>query len=126
MNYTNNKPIYIQIAHDIVLKIVNEKIPLASLLPSVRELSVLYTVTPKTIQAVTKYLSENQIIVKKASVGSVVTNDYMIVKNLHHKHGVEYAKEYILSMEKLSYSHNEIREYLHKCLEGDDTDDNNE
>ncbi len=114
MNYIKNKPIYIQIAHDIILKILNKEIPLASLMPSVRELSVQYSVTPKTIQAVTTYLSDHNIITKKAGVGSVITNKEETIHNLHHKHGVDNTKEYITYMKTLMYTNNEIQQYINQ------------
>lgn len=119
MNYIKNKPIYIQIAHDIVLKIVNKEIPLASLMPSVRELSVRYSVTPKTIQSVTSYLSEHKIINKKAGVGSVITNQEEVVKQLHLKHGEENTKEYITYMKSLLYSDEEIISYITREMKED-------
>ncbi len=112
MNYIKNKPIYIQIAHDIVLKILNKQIPTATLLPSVRELSVRYSVTPKTIQSVTKYLDDNKVINRKAGVGSVITNDIDIVKQLHYLHGLENTKEYLEYMKTLLYDKEEIMKYI--------------
>ena len=112
MNYIKNKPIYIQIAHDLILKILNGEIKKATLLPSVRELSVTYKVTPKTIQAVTKYLDENKIINRKPGVGSVITNELEIVKQLHFKHGLENTKEYLEYMKSLLYSDEEIAQYI--------------
>lgn len=120
MSYIKNKPIYIQIAHDLILKMINGDISLASLLPSVRELSVRYNVTPKTIQSVTKYLSDHKIINKKASVGSVVTNDMDFVKHLHYKHGLENTKEYIDYMKSLLYTNEEIISYINKEITEDE------
>lgn len=117
MNYINHKPIYLQIAHDIVLKLYNGSLPKASLLPSVRELSIDYKVTPKTIQAVTKYLSDFHIIDTKAGVGSVITNDEKIIKMLHKKHGEENTKEYLSAMKQLSYLKEDILAFIQKQLE---------
>lgn len=116
MKYISNKPIYIQIAHNIVLDLYTKELPLASLLPSVRELSITYNVTPKTIQAVTKYLADNLIIIKKASVGSVITNTYEIIEKLHYKHGKENTKEYIKQMTLLSYKDEDILQIVQNTL----------
>ena len=121
MNYIKNKPIYIQIAHDIVIRILNDEIKKASLLPSVRELSVTYSVTPKTIQNVTQYLSDNLILDKKPGVGSVVTANETIVKQLHQLHGVEESKEYIESMKSLYFTKTEIMTFIkNEFMEEDD------
>jgi len=119
MNYIKNKPIYIQIAHDIVLKILNKEIESATLLPSVRELSVTYKVTPKTIQAVTKYLDENKVVNRKPGVGSVITQDIEEVKRLHYKHGLENTKEYLEYMKTLVYSNKEILDYIKELTKED-------
>jgi GntR family transcriptional regulator len=125
MKYNTHKPIYLQIAYQIVLDIYDKKIPLATLLPSVRELSVTYNVTPKTIQSVTKYLAENGIINKKPSVGSVITNVYDNVENLHRKHGINNSKEYIEFMKSLSYKNDEILQIVTYILGGNTNDKSN-
>lgn len=122
MKYSSHKAIYLQIAYKIVLDLYDKKIPLASLLPSVRELSVLYGVTPKTIQSVTKYLAENNIIRKKPSVGSVITNIYEDIVNLHRKHGINNSIEYIELMKSLSYKKEDIQKIINNILGGNDYD----
>lgn len=123
MYFIKNKPIYIQIAHDIVLKIIKNEIKPATLLPSVRELSVTYKVTPKTIQSVTKYLDEYKIIKRKPGVGSVITNDLKKVEALHYKHGLENTKEYTDYMASLHYTKEEIMTYLEDALKGGKNND---
>ena len=118
MYFIKNKPIYIQIAHDIVVKILSKEIKPATLLPSVRELSVTYNVTPKTIQSVTKYLDEYSIITRKPGVGSVITNDIEKVKELHYKHGLKNTIEYTKYMESLHYSRQDIMSYLEDAFKG--------
>ena len=125
MKYNTNKPIYLQIAYKIVLDIYDKKIPLATLLPSVRELSVTYGVTPKTIQSVTKYLAENNIINKKPSVGSVITNNYENIEYLHKLHGINNSKEYIEQMKSLSYKNDEILQIITNILGGTTNDSDN-
>ena len=122
MDFNKNKPIYIQIAHDIVLKILNKEIPLASLMMSVRELSVLYSVTPKTIQAVTSYLSLNNIIDKKPGVGSVITNDLSVVKEVHDLHGKDNTFEYVAYMKSLHYSDEEIVSFVKQVMKEEEHD----
>lgn len=123
MYFIKNKPIYIQIAHDIVLKIMNNEIKPATLLPSVRELSVTYNVTPKTIQSVTKYLDEHKVIKRKPGVGSVITNDLEKVEKLHYKHGIENTKEYTNYMASLQYTKEDILKYLDDALKGGKSND---
>jgi DNA-binding transcriptional regulator YhcF (GntR family) len=83
---------------------------------SVRELSVLYSVTPKTIQAVTSYLSLNNIIDKKPGVGSVITNDLNVVKEVHDLHGKENTFEYVTYMKSLHYSDEEILSFIKRVM----------
>lgn len=122
MNYINHKPIYLQIAYDIILKIRNNIIPKASLLPSVRELSLRYEVTPKTIQSVTKYLSEINIIKIKAGVGSVITNDDDIIIKAHTNYATSLTKEFIESMHQISIQNDEIKNLLNTSLEEENHD----
>jgi|LGOV01.1.fsa_nt_gb GntR family transcriptional regulator len=118
MKYNSHKPIYLQIAYKIVLDIYNNTIPLATLLPSVRELSKQYEVTPKTIQTVTKYLAEHLIIFKKPSVGSVITNNINDVNKLHLKHGKDNTIEYINQMRSLFYKDEDIKSIINEILGG--------
>lgn len=123
MNFTKNKPIYLQIAHEIILEIYNHNISLASIMPSVRELSVKYQVTPKTIQAVNKHLNELEVITTKPGVGSVITADYDLIKHIHKLNGKSYTLEYIESMKKLSYQDDEIINYIRSSLKGEHNND---
>jgi len=125
MNFTKNKPIYLQIAHEIILDIYNHNISLASIMPSVRELSVTYQVTPKTIQAVSKHLNELGVITTKPGVGSVITANYELIKTVHKLNGQSYTLEYIESMKKLSYQDDEIINLIKSCLKGDQNNDKN-
>lgn len=112
MKYTTNKPVYLQIARDLVTRLYRQEIPIATLLPSVRQLSMTYLVTPKTIQAVTAFLAENKIIARKPSVGSVVTNNFSDIKDLHHKFGLNETKSYLSEMQALHFLKQEIIELL--------------
>lgn len=122
MNYINHKPIYLQIAYDIILKIKSNTIPKASLLPSVRELSLRYEVTPKTIQSVTKYLSEINVIKIKAGVGSVITNDDDIIIKAHMNYAKALTKEFIESMHQININDNKIQNILNISLEEENND----
>lgn len=122
MNYINHKPIYLQIAYDLVLKIKNDEIPKASLLPSVRELSLRYEVTPKTIQSVTKYLSEINIIKIKPGVGSVITNNDDFIIEAHNNYAKTLTKEFIESMHQINIKNEEIKHLLNTSLEEENND----
>jgi DNA-binding transcriptional regulator YhcF (GntR family) len=126
MRYISHKPIYLQIAYDIVLKIKEGDIPKASLLPSVRELSVIYEVTPKTIQAVTKYLSDNGIIKVKPGVGSVITNDDKIINNIHQSHARLITSEYISQMKQIKSTDEEIMKMIQLSLKEETCHDKNQ
>lgn len=118
MNFIKNKPIYLQIAHDLILKMINGEIKTATLLPSVRELSVLYGVTPKTIQSVTLYLSEQGVITRKAGVGSVVTTNLEILNVVHNKYGEEMTLEYIESMRSIGFDQKRLLDMIKDNMEG--------
>lgn len=123
MKYTNNKPIYLQISRDIVKKLYSKEMKKAELLSSVRELGVIYGVTPKTIQSVTAYLDEKGIIKRKPGVGSVITNEYKVISDLHYKHGLEDTLEYINEMKNLHYSNEQIKKFIsNKLMEGNEDD----
>ncbi len=80
MKIDNNKSVYNQIADDIKKDIYNGVFIGNEMLPSIREMSSKYNVTPRTIQNAYEYLQEENIIIKKQGVGVFVTDDKDVIE----------------------------------------------
>ena len=73
-DFSNTKPIYLQIVEIIQNKIITDKYKERERIPSVRELAVELQVNPNTCVRAFEVLSRNNIIINKRGVGYFVTN----------------------------------------------------
>lgn len=73
MNFYDNIPIYIQIANDIKEKIISGQLNESDKLPSIREYSSRYEVTPLTVQRAMQQLESEGVIRTKKGVGCFIT-----------------------------------------------------
>jgi DNA-binding transcriptional regulator YhcF (GntR family) len=72
MKFNDTVPIYVQIANDIKEKMINGQLKEGDKLPSVREYSSLYQVTPLTVQRAIMHMEAEGIIHTKKGVGSFI------------------------------------------------------
>lgn len=72
MEFCAERPIYIQIGTDIKEQILRGSLRPEEKLPSVREYSVKYEVSPLTIQRAMQYLEQQGIIYSQKGVGNFV------------------------------------------------------
>lgn len=80
--FLNDKPIFLQIVEDILTKIFREEFELGDKLPSVRELAIMYTVNPNTIQKVVGELVVRGVVEIERGKGTFVTKDNQLIKKL--------------------------------------------
>lgn len=80
--FLNDKPIFLQIVEDILTKIFREEFELGDKLPSVRELAIMYTVNPNTIQKVVSELVVRGVVEIERGKGTFVTKDNQLIKKL--------------------------------------------
>ena len=69
MNFTEHKPIYLQISDTICEKILNDEYAEDERIPSIRELGGLLGVNPNTVMRSYEYLKSIDIIYDKRGVG---------------------------------------------------------
>ena len=72
MKFTENIPIYVQIANDIKDQIISGKLHEGDKLSSIREYSVAYQVTALTLQRAMALLEQESVVHTKKGVGSFV------------------------------------------------------
>ncbi|MCR1841577.1 GntR family transcriptional regulator [Murimonas intestini] len=77
MGFNTEQPIYLQIGMDIKEQIVSRKLAPGEKLRSVREYSVLYEVSPLTVQRAMQYLESEGIIYSQKGVGNFIKADVM-------------------------------------------------
>lgn len=77
MGFNTEQPIYLQIGMDIKEQIVGGKLVPGEKLRSVREYSVLYEVSPLTIQRAMQYLESEGVIYSRKGIGNFIKTDVM-------------------------------------------------
>ena len=75
MEFTNQEPIYLQIAELICDKIMLKVLKEDSRIPSVREMAVQLEVNPNTVMRTYEYLQGKDIITNKRGIGYFVSTD---------------------------------------------------
>jgi len=75
MEFSNNKPIYLQICDSLCDQILSGDLIAESRIPSVRELGALLQVNPNTVMRSYEQMTSQGIIYNKRGVGYFVSED---------------------------------------------------
>lgn len=75
MEFTNQQPIYLQIAEMICEQILSKKFREDERIPSVREMAVQLEVNPNTVMRTYEFLQGKEIINNKRGIGYFVSAD---------------------------------------------------
>lgn len=100
MNFSSNKPIYLQIANSIEDKVLSGELKPNERVMSVREVGVEYEVNVNTAMRSIDFLARNDIIFNKRGIGYFVAED---------------AREKIIDLRRRNFLKNEIN-YFFKQL----------
>ena len=113
-NFTNDRPIYVQIAEHIRIDIIIGVYPPGERLPSVRELAAIAAVNPNTMQRAMSELEESGLVSALRTAGRFVTEDNTILEQSKRSLANEMAQDYLKKIERLGYSPEEAAELLLK------------
>ena len=108
-NFTNDRPIWIQLSEQLTLQIVSGKYQSGSALPSVRALASEAGVNPNTVQRAMSELESQGIIETRRTTGRIVTEDMQLISQMRDKLALERVNEFINSMKALGYTENDIK-----------------
>ena len=81
-DFNNDIPIYLQIIEHIKLQIINKTYMPKDKIPSVRELSLIYSVNPNTVQKALGELEDTGLIYTERTNGKFVTDDLKIIEDI--------------------------------------------
>lgn len=112
--FDNNSPIYLQIIKHIKMLIINKTYKPNEKLPSVRDLSVQYSVNPNTIQKALFELENMGLIYTERTNGKFITNDIKIINKATDDTVNVMVEDFCKSMEKLGLTKEQIIEILSK------------
>lgn len=114
MDFSNNIPIYLQVADDIKQRIVNGEILPGSRLPSAAELALAYKINPNTVQRIFKELEIQGICYTKRGIGTYIVEDPELTGRLKRELVCGLIKEFLIGMRALGYSTEEIINEIYK------------
>ena len=117
-NFSNDRPIYIQLLEQLQVFIVSGKIKVGEKLPSVRDLAFEYKVNPNTVQKALQELESIGLIYTERTNGKFVTSDQKLIDKSKEKFAYYISISYLKSMNELGYNQKDALNYLKK-LGGD-------
>lgn len=116
MEFNSNLPIYLQIMDLIKSQVSKGELSIGEKLPSVRELSKDLKVNPNTIQRVYQELEREEIIYTQRGMGSFITEDVELIKNLKSESVMSLIENFVGEMHNLGYSDGEVIEKVKEFI----------
>ncbi|SER99239.1 GntR family transcriptional regulator [Gracilibacillus ureilyticus] len=120
--FRTDKPIYLQIADEIIQEIVSNKKSEGEKLPSVRELAIDKGVNPNTIQRVYRELEGKKLAETKRGQGTFVTSDQQMISQWRSLLVKQYVQQFMQDMKKLGFTSEEIQSNLSQFKGGEEDD----
>ena len=115
-NENSGLPIYMQIVQDFKFQISSGILKPKDKLPSVRELALMMTVNPNTIQKAYKELEDLGYITTIVGKGNYVSEDLSLAKNKTVDEEYEKIFNAIEKLKSLGYKKEEILENIKKGI----------
>lgn len=117
MDFNSNLPIYIQIMNYIKTKIASGELNGGDKLPSVRDFSKKMKVNPNTIQRVYQELEREELVFTQRGMGTFVTENTSIIKNLKSDRANELVRWFFKEMKNLGFQTDEIKTIISNWME---------
>lgn len=116
MEFSENKPIYLQIADRFFEQILKKKWTPEKRIPSVRDVAVMMEVNPNTAMRAFHYLQEKNILYNRRGVGYFLSEDaYDKVKELKREEFIQNKlPHFVKEMKLLEFTFSELDELYKK------------
>lgn len=115
--FNKNQAIYLQIMNQIKLDIISGRLSPNDKLPAIREFALEIKVNPNTVQRSYQELERENIIITQRGIGSFVTPDISLIKNLKKENAKKQAKAFLNKMKLMGFSKDEIINILNNLEE---------
>ena len=102
--FTNDRPIYLQIAEQIIQQIASGGYTPGERLPSVRDFAAQAEVNPNTMQRAFGELERNGLVTVNRTAGRSVTEDMMKIEEIRKKLAEKQIEEFLNGMQQLGYT----------------------
>ena len=111
-DFSNNTPIYLQIADSIKVKIISGEYPPGERLPSVRDLAVALKANPNTVQRALGELESEGLIFTERTNGKFITDNAALINSCKSEYAQSLALQYLNSMKKIGFDKNRALDKL--------------
>ncbi len=119
MDFKNNQPIYLQITHSIVDRILGGEWLSGERIPSVRELGCELEVNPNTVVRAYEWLSERGIIYNRRGIGFFISDDAIKIITAFRREELmcDKLREIAKEMSQLGISIDEVTQQIKRYTE---------
>lgn len=117
--FQSSQPIYSQLADRIKKQILRGELKSGDKLPSVREMGILVSVNPNTVQRTYRELEGVGIVETKRGQGTFVTESEEILTMMREQLKQEGISQFVKGMHEMGYSNEEIATGLQAFLKNE-------
>lgn len=110
--FDDDKPIYKQLVDQLKVMIASCIYKKGEKLPSVRDFAISIKVNPNTIQRALTELEDEGLIITQRTSGKFITEDEQTIKNLRNSLAHETLEKFLIDMDKLDISLEELIELI--------------
>ena len=106
-NFSDDRPIYIQLMEQIQLRIISGVYKAGEKLPSVREIASDAAVNPNTMQKALTELERTGLVFSQRTSGRFITEDINMIKDIRNGLAKEQIEKFLYNMKKIGYTKQE-------------------
>ena len=110
--FDNERPIYIQLAEILRIKIITGELKQGQRIPSIRELALTMKVNPNTILKALLELEKEQLIYTERTNGKYVTSKQDLISYVRSNIANEIVHNYLNKMQIIGLDYQEALKYL--------------
>lgn len=111
-NFSDDRPIYIQLMEQIQLRIVSGIYKSGEKLPSVRDMAGDAAVNPNTMQKALTELERTGLVFSQRTSGRFITEDIDMIKSIRNNLAKDQIEKFLSNMKKIGYTKQETIELI--------------
>lgn len=115
--FSDDKPIYIQIAEQMQKLIVSGLLKPGDKLPSVRDLASDAQVNPNTMMRALSELEQRKLVISHRVNGKTITEDTGLISKMKDELARGVINAFLKSMKQLGFAQEQIAELMNNCKE---------
>ena len=113
--FTNDKPIYLQLIDYFKAQIISGELPEGSRLDSVRDLAVKAQVNPNTMQKALSELERMGLVRTERTSGRFITDDKEKIKSMKEELAKTEIEEFLDKMKSLGFDKEEVIKIINEA-----------